>query len=50
MSNLETLTHQIQQEAQREVFPIDEPIYKGAGLDPTYPILYVLFWSGFGTR
>jgi uracil-DNA glycosylase len=40
MSNLETLIQQIQQEAQREAFSIDEPVYKGASLDPTYPVLY----------
>ncbi|MGL5804412.1 MAG: uracil-DNA glycosylase family protein [Xenococcaceae cyanobacterium] len=40
MSNLETLIAQIQLEAQKETFPIDEPIYKSAGLDPTFPVLY----------
>lgn len=40
MSSLETLIQQIQQEAQRETFPIDTPIYESANLDPTYPVLY----------
>ena len=40
MSNIETLIAQVQQEAQRETFPIDKPIYKSAGLEPTSPILY----------
>ena len=40
MSDLETLISQVQQEAQREDFPIDVPVYKSAGLEPTTPILY----------
>jgi uracil-DNA glycosylase len=40
MSNLETLIHEIQQEAQRTVFPIDIPVYQSAGLEPTEPVLY----------
>lgn len=40
MSDLNQLIAQIHQEAQRESFPIDEPIYQEAGLDPTMPILY----------
>ena len=40
MSNIEALINQVQQEAQREEFPIDIPVYKYANLDPTYPVLY----------
>lgn len=40
MSNLDTLIAKIQQEAQREEFPLDVDVYKEANLDPTYPILY----------
>jgi uracil-DNA glycosylase len=40
MSDIATLIAQVQLEAQREEFPIDVPVYKAAGLDPTYPILY----------
>ena len=40
MSQLEQLINQIQQEAERESFPIDEAIYQSAGLIPTKPILY----------
>ncbi len=40
MSDIETLINQVQQEAQREEFPIDIPVYKYANLDPTYPVLY----------
>ena len=40
MSDIETLIHQIQQEAQREEFPIDIPVYKYANLEPTCPVLY----------
>ena len=40
MSDIETLIAQIQQEAGRETFPIDIPIYQSAGKDPIEPILY----------
>ena len=40
MSDIKTLITQIQQEARREEFPIDISVYKSAGLDPTYPIVY----------
>ena len=40
MSDLDTLITQIQQEAQREEFPIDIGVYQEANLEPTYPILY----------
>ena len=40
MSDIETLIAQTQQEAQREDFPIDKPVYKAAKKDPTRPILY----------
>lgn len=40
MSDINTLIAQVQQEAQREDFPIDVPVYKSANLEPTKPILY----------
>lgn len=40
MSNIETLITQIRQEAERESFPIDIPIYQSARKEPTQPILY----------
>ena len=40
MSDIDTLISQVQQEAQREEFPIDAPVYKSANLEPTKPILY----------
>lgn len=40
MSDLKNLISQIQQEAQREEFPLDIEVYKSAGLEPTEPILY----------
>ncbi|WP_019504059.1 uracil-DNA glycosylase family protein [Pleurocapsa sp. PCC 7319] len=40
MSDIATLIDQVQQEAQREEFPIDIPVYKSAHLEPTKPILY----------
>ena len=40
MSDIATLISQVQQEAQREEFPIDVPVYKSAGMEPTEPILY----------
>lgn len=40
MSDLDTLITQVQQEAEREEFPIDVPVYKSANLEPTQPILY----------
>ena len=40
MSDLQTLISQVQQEAQREEFPLDIPVYESAGIEPTKPILY----------
>lgn len=40
MSTLENLIADIQKEAERETFPIDEPVYRDAGLVATLPILY----------
>ncbi len=40
MLDIQTLIHEIQQEAQRTEFPLDEPVYEKAGADPTQPILY----------
>lgn len=40
MSDIENLITQVQQEAQREEFPIDIPVYNSADLEPTKPILY----------
>ena len=40
MSDIETLISQVQQEAEREEFPIDIPVYESAGIKPTEPILY----------
>jgi uracil-DNA glycosylase len=40
MSEIEQLIEQIYQEAQRESFPVDEPIYEKAGIDYRKPILY----------
>ena len=40
MSDIATLLSQIRQEAERETFPIDFPVYQAAGKEPTQPILY----------
>lgn len=40
MPDIEDLISQVQQEAQREEFPIDIPVYKSANIEPTKPILY----------
>ncbi len=40
MPDIEALISQVQQEAQREEFPIDIPVYKSANIEPTKPILY----------
>ena len=40
MSDIASLISQVQQEAQREEFPLDAPVYKAAGMEPTEPILY----------
>ena len=40
MDEIKTLVEKIRQEAEREDFPIDLPIYEGAGKTPTQPILY----------
>ncbi|MEL6440279.1 MAG: uracil-DNA glycosylase family protein [Cyanobacteria bacterium J06621_8] len=40
MSDLDNLITQVQQEAEREDFPLDVPVYNSANLEPTKPILY----------
>lgn len=40
MSDIQKLIEQVQQEARREEFPIDIPVYKSAKLEPTHPVLY----------
>ena len=40
MDEIKTLVEKIRQEAEREDFPVDLPIYQGAGKIPTQPILY----------
>lgn len=40
MSDINQLIAQVYAEAKRESFPIDEPVYQQAGLDPKMPILY----------
>ena len=40
MSDINNLINQVQQEAQREDFPLDIPVYKSANLEPTKPVLY----------
>lgn len=40
MPDIDTLIAQVQQEAEREEFPIDIPVYQSANLKPTKPILY----------
>ncbi len=40
MSDINTLIEQIIQEAEKTEFPIDIPVYHGAELKPTQPILY----------
>jgi uracil-DNA glycosylase len=40
MTEIEILINDIQKEAERESFPIDDPVYQAAGLIPTQPILY----------
>jgi len=40
MSDIDQLIDQIYTEAQRESFPIDEPIYRDAGIEPLKPLLY----------
>src|SRR3569832_356746 len=40
MSDIDQLIVQIHQKTQREPFPVDEPVYRDAGLDPLMPILY----------
>ena len=40
MSDIQELIERVQQEAQREEFPIDIPVYKSAKLEPTHPVLY----------
>ncbi len=40
MSAIETLISQVKQEAEREEFPLDVPVYKAAKLEPTMPVLY----------
>ena len=40
MSDLENLIAEVKQEAEREEFPIDIPVYRESSLEPTQPILY----------
>ncbi|WLT39473.1 hypothetical protein NON20_08270 [Synechocystis sp. B12] len=40
MSELQTLIRTIRQEAEREPFPLDSPIYEQAGKDALDPILF----------
>lgn len=40
MTDIETLIDRVRQEAEREPFPIDVPIYKAAKKEPTQPVLY----------
>ncbi len=40
MSDIETLIAQVRQEAEKEEFPLDKPVYVSANLEPTTPILY----------
>lgn len=40
MSDIQILINQVQQEAQKEEFPLDIPVYQYAKLEPTYPVLY----------
>lgn len=40
MRTLEDLIKAVQREAQRAEFPVDEPVYRRAGRDPTEPILF----------
>lgn len=40
MPDIDALISQVQQEAQREEFPLDIPVYKAASLEPTRPVLY----------
>lgn len=40
MTDLDNLIVQVQQEAQREQFPLDIPVYNAAEIEPTQPILY----------
>ncbi|MCT7986612.1 uracil-DNA glycosylase [Laspinema sp. A4] len=40
MLEIQTLIDEIQEEAKRAEFPLDEPIYQKAGAEPTQPILY----------
>lgn len=40
MLDIATLISQVQQEAEKEDFPIDIPVYQSADLEPTKPILY----------
>ena len=40
MPDIDTLIAQVKQEAEREAFPIDTPVYQEANLEPTQPVLY----------
>ncbi len=40
MLEIQTLIDEIQEEAKRAEFPLDEPVYQKAGAEPTQPILY----------
>ena len=40
MSELETLIYRLRQEAEREPFPLDTPVYESVHKDPLNPILF----------
>lgn len=40
MTDIQLLIDRVRQEAQKEEFPLDIPVYKYAELEPTYPVLY----------
>lgn len=40
MSDIDALIEQVRQEAEREPFPLDLPVYKAAGKEPTQPVLF----------
>jgi uracil-DNA glycosylase len=39
-AKLEGLLDRVQEEARRQAFPVDEPVYTAAGKDPTRPVLF----------
>lgn len=40
MSDIEPLIARVEEEARREPFPVDLPVYESAGKDPFHPVLY----------